>query len=74
MSDPIILEFRSGHSVLEPLCLRHLAMEPRESLRRLSVELVVESEGTKFIREMRTIVENSPSLTQLGGGVKTLQK
>lgn len=47
-------------------CLRHLATEPKERLRRLSVELVVETSGHKFVREMRSIIENSPSLTKLG--------
>ena len=41
-------------------------MEPKERLRRLSVELVVETSGHKFVREMRSIIENSPSLTKLG--------
>ena len=63
---PASLELRCGHSVLEAACLRLLATEPRERLHTLSVELVVENNGHKFIREMRTIVENSPSLTKLG--------
>ena len=73
MSSPrlVSLELRCGHSVLEASCLRHLATEPRESLTSLSVEIMVENSGHKFVREMRTIVENSPSLTRLGLDIKT---
>ena len=67
----VSLDLRCGLSVLEATCLRHLATEPRERLHRLSVELVVENNGHKFIREMRNIVENSPSLTKLGLEHKT---
>ena len=56
------------------LCLRHLATEPRERLRSLSVELVVETSGHKFVREMRAIIENSPALTKIGQYTKNGSK
>ena len=76
MSSPrlVSLELRCGHSVLEATCLRLLVTEPKERLHNLSVELVVENNGHKFIREMRTIVENSPSLTKLGLDTKISSK
>ena len=62
----VSLELRCGDSVLEPLCLKSLHIEPKESLTRLSVELVVETSGHQFVQEMRKIVENSPALIKLG--------
>ena len=53
-------------SVLEANCLQNLHLFSKPDLRNLKIECVIEARGSKFIQEMKKIIQSCDNLKKLG--------
>ena len=53
-------------SVLEAKCLQNLHLFSKPDICSLKIECVIESRGSKFIQEMKKIIESSEKLEKIG--------
>ena len=60
------LDLICSSSVLNPKCLQNLHLFPKYNLESLKVELVIESNGSMFMKEVRKIIDGSDNLKILG--------